>query len=115
MLLDNYYEKCVLMEKKRVSDGESGWLTTWMEGLEFEAAIIVDQSMQARVAEKEGVTGVYTVTTTRATPLEFHDVFKRTKDGAIFRVTSHGGEKQSPKVGTLDISQVTAERWELTS
>ena len=70
--------------------------------------------MQSRIAEKEGVTSVYTVTTRRATPLSFHDVFKRLSDGTIFRATSNGEDKQSPAVGTLDMCQVTAERWELT-
>ena len=43
-----------------------------------------------------------------------HDVFKRLSDGAIFRVTSNGSDKQAPTVGTLDMCQVTAEKWELT-
>ena len=70
--------------------------------------------MQSRIAEKEGVTSVYTVTTRRSTPLSFHDVFKRLSDGAIFRSTSDGAEKQSPSVGSLDMCQVTAEKWELS-
>ena len=114
-LLDNFLKyKCVLMEKKRTPDGAGGWITEWTEGAEFEANIVLDQSLQARVAEKEGVPSVYTVTTRRSTVLEFHDVFKRLSDGTIFRATSNGADKQSPKTGTLDMCQVTAERWELT-
>ena len=60
------------------------------------------------------LTSTYTVTTRRSTVLEFHDVFKRLSDGTIFRATSNGADKQSPKTGTLDMCQVTAERWELT-
>ena len=92
----------------------SNWLVEWESGMEFNAAVILDTSMQSRIAEKEGVTSVYTVTTRRSTPLSFHDVFRREKDGGIFRVTSNGADKQSPEFGTLDICQVTAERWELT-
>ena len=81
-LLDNFLKyKCVLMEKKRTPDGAGGWITEWAEGAEFDANIVIDQSLQARVAEKEGVTSVYTVTTRRSTVLEFHDVFKRLSDG----------------------------------
>lgn len=113
-LLDNFLqEKCVLVEKKRTPDGAGGWLTEWVDGAEFGAAIILDTSMQSRVAEKEGVTSVYTVTTRRSTPLSFHDVFKRLSDGTIFRATSNGTDKQSPAVGSLDMCQATAERWEL--
>lgn len=113
MLIDNFSTRCRLMEKRREPDGEGGWITQWADGAEFEAAIIRDSSMQARIAEREGVTSVYTVTTSKSTPLDFHDVFKRVSDGVIFRVTSTGGEKESPRGSTLDISQVSAERWAL--
>lgn len=113
-LIDNFFTACVLMEKTREPDGAGGWSVAWSEGAEFEACIVRDTTMQSRVAEKEGVTSVYTVTTRRATPLSFHDVFKRLSDGTIFRATSDGADKQSPGVGSLDMCQVTAERWELT-
>ena len=41
------------MEKKRTPDGEGGWATEWTPGAEFDAAIILDTSMQSRIAEKE--------------------------------------------------------------
>lgn len=114
-LLDYFFQnKCVLMERTREPDGAGGWSVAWAEGAEFDAAIVLDTSMQSRIAEKEGVTSVYTVTTRRANPLSFHDVFKRLSDGAIFRATSDGADKQSPEVGSLDMCQVTAERWELS-
>lgn len=115
MLITYMMTPCVLMEKKRTPDGEDGFLVQWAEGADFDAVIVHDQTMQARIAEKEGVTSVYTVTTRRGTLLEYHDVFKRVSDGAVFRVTSNGGDKKSPEFGTLDIAQVTAERWELTT
>lgn len=115
MLITYMMTPCVLMEKKRTPDGEGGFLVQWAEGADFDAVIVHDQTMQARIAEKEGVTSIYTVTTRRGTLLEYHDVFKRVSDGAVFRVTSNGGDKKSPEFGTLDIAQVTAERWELTT
>ena len=39
----------------------------------------------------------------------------KTKDGKIFRVTSNAGEKETPASSNLDIAQVMAEKWELTS
>lgn len=113
-LIDNFFTACVLMEKTREPDGAGGWNVAWSDGAEFDAAIVRDTTMQSRIAEKEGVTSVYTVTTRRSTPLSFHDVFKRLSDGAIFRATSDGVEKQSPGVGSLDMCQVTAEKWELS-
>lgn len=114
-LIDSMMEKCVIMNKSKTSDGEGGTVTAWVEGAEIEAAITLDSTMQARVAEKQGVTSVYTITTKRNVVLEYHDVIKRLDDGKIFRVTSDGSDKKSPNVSSLNMSQVTAEKWELTT
>lgn len=111
-LIDEMMEPCNIMNKTQESDGEGGTYTTWTEGPEIQAAIVMDSSITARRAEQEGVTSVYTITTKKENPLAYHDVIKR-KDGAFFRVTSEANK--SPKVSTLNMHQVTAERWELTS
>ena len=113
-LIENMMERYILMEKVRIPDGEGGFIPTWNDGITFDAAVTRDSTMQARIAEKEGVTSVYTVTTHRNTVLEFHDVIKRVSDGTIFRITSNGNEMKSPAVSNLDICQVTAEGWRLT-
>ena len=99
--------------KKRVPDGLGGFETSWADGDEFDAAIVKDQSLQARTAEKQGVSSVYTITTARGVALEYHEVFRRVSDGAIFRVTSDYTDSRPPDVATFDFEQVTAERWEL--
>ena len=113
-LIDNMMTECTLLQKVRESDGEGGFTVSWEDGAQFQAAIVLDNSELARVAEQEGNKRQYTITTSRAAVLDFHDVLRRESDGAIFRVTSMGGETVSPIVSTLDISQVRAERWELT-
>lgn len=113
MLIDDFNEACVLLEKTRAPDGEGGFHTAWQEGAAFSAAVVCDQSLQARVAEKQGVSSVYTVTTRKNAMLEYHDVFKRLSDGKIFRVTSDGDDVQTPKRAAFQFSQVTAEEWEL--
>lgn len=113
-LIDAFKEPCVLMEKQRVSDGEGGWTTSWVEGAAFNAAIVRDTTLAARVAEKEGVSNVYTVTTDTNAHLEFHDVFKRTRDGQVFRVTSNGDDMKTPDVATFQFEQVSAEEWVLS-
>ncbi len=112
-LLEEMCTQCVFMDKKRVSDDAGGFLTTWTEGAEFSAAIAFSTSVEARVAEKQGVTSLYTVTTPRGMTLEYHDVFKRLSDGKIFRVTSDGDDKETPKSSALDMRQVTAEEWSI--
>lgn len=112
-LFEEFYEPCVLMEKVRVSDGEGGWVTKWDDGPEFVAAIVMDSTLQARVAESEGMKSVYTVTTPQNINFDFHDVFKRLSDGKAFRVTSDPTDKQTPDVATFSFEQVTAEAWEI--
>ena len=112
-LLQEGMEPCRLLEKKRVPDGEGGLMTSWQDGPEFMAAVVCDQNMEARVAEKEGVTSLYTVTCAKGAKLDYHYVFKRLGDGKIFRVTSDGDDKKTPERASFHVSQVTAEKWEL--
>lgn len=110
-LLEESMSDVVFLEKVRQSDGEGGFITAWNEGEPFKAAITFDTSIQARTAEKQGVTSLYTVTTRKSVVLEYHDVFKRKSDGKIFRVTSDGDDKFTPTSASLNMRQVTAEEW----
>ena len=112
-LLSDALETCVMMDKRTEPDGYGGYTTAYTEGAEFKAAIVFDASMEARTANKQGVTSLYTVTTTRALTLEYHDVFKRIRDGKVFRVTSDGDDKFTPQSTALDMRQVTAEEFRL--
>lgn len=112
-LLSDAMDTCVILNKVTESDGYGGYRATWTTGAEFKAAIVLDTSIQARTAEKQGVTSLYTVTVGRAMMLEYHDVFKRLRDGKILRVTSDGDDKFTPNSTALDMREVTAEEWEL--
>jgi hypothetical protein len=112
-LIETMMVDCVRMDKRAVSDGEGGWITEWVEGAPFQAAIVRNNSLNAKVAEKQGVTEVYTVTTNRGIILELMDVFKRVKDGAIFRVQSNAIDSETPTVATFQFEQVSAEKWKL--
>ena len=101
-LLDDALETCVMMDKRTQPDGYGGYISTYTEGAEFKAAIVFDTSMEARAAEKQGVTSLYTVTTTRALTLQYQKVF---------RVTSDGDDKYTPASTALDMRQVTAESY----
>lgn len=112
-LLSEAMESCAMLTKTVVNDGYGGYVTTWTESVKFEAAIVFDTSIQARVAEAQGVSSLYTVTTKKNLHLEYHDVFRRNNDGKIFRVTSDGDDKYTPASASLNMRQVTAEEWEL--
>lgn len=112
-LLDEAMEECVMLDKVTAPDGYGGKTITWSEGADFKAAIVFDTSMQARMADAQGVRSRYTVTTPKAFAMEYHDVFKRKRDGKIFRVTSDGDDKYTPDSATLNMRQVTAEEFVL--
>ena len=112
-LFRNFMELCVHMDKRTVDDGQGGYETEYMDGAEFMAAVIKEKTLAARVAEKQGVTEVYTVTMDPNVQLDFHDVFRRVSDGATFRVTSNAKDSQTPSVASFAFTQVSAERWTL--
>lgn len=111
-LLTEQMESCILLNKQTVNDDYGGFITTWTDGAEFKAAIVFDTSIEARAAEVQGVHSLYTVTTSRNVVLQYHDVFRRQRDGKIFRVTSDGDDKFTPQSAGLDMRQVTAEELE---
>lgn len=113
-MIEESMERVCFMEKVRTPDGEGGFITRWEEGAEFKASITFDTSMQARIADKQGVSSLYTVTTAKNAKLEFHDVLKRLSDGKIFRITSDGDDKQTPARAVFgQYLQVSAEEWVL--
>ncbi len=114
-LLSEAMEPCVMIDRRTQRDGYGGFITEWIEGAPFQAAIVLDSSMQARVAAAQGVTALYTVTTGKQINLQFHDVFRRERDGKIFRCTSNGDDKHTPATASLNMRQVSAEEWSLPS
>lgn len=113
-LFESMMVPCIRMEPKRSPDGSGGHTTTWEDGATFKAAIVRDTSTEARIAEAAGTVEHFTVTTSRAVTLKYHDVFRRLSDGKTFRITSGNTEKCAPACSRLDIAQATAEAWRLT-
>lgn len=113
-LLSESMEQCVMYNKTSSPDGYGGRQDTWQEStVKFPAAIVFSTSIEARRAEAEGVKSLYTVTVGREMMLEYHDVFKRLRDGKIFRVTSDGDDSFTPASSSLNMRQVTAEEWSI--
>lgn len=113
-LMDRMTEDLALVELKRNEDGEGGFTENWTEGAHFCGAITFNNSLDAQIAQADGVTSVYTLTTRKSVKLGYHDVFKRIRDGRYFRVTSDGSDKQTPEGALLNMRQVSAEEWRLT-
>lgn len=114
-LLAEGMELFTVINKSIESDGEGGQITVWRDGLQFQAAAVLDSSTEARIGEVQGLTAVYTIVTRKAINLQYHDVVRRERDSKIFRITSDGDDKATPAAASniMDIREVTAEEWRL--
>lgn len=113
-LIDEQMESCTMVDKRSIPDGQGGFDYEWVDGATFNAAVTKDSSLQARIAEKQGVTEIYSITVPRGVILRVNDVVKRNSDGAIFRVTSNIVDDETPNRASFQYGQVTAEKWVLT-
>lgn len=112
-LIDEKKELCVRLTISAAGDGMGGYDGGWTEGAEFLAAIVKGDTVATRTAEKQDIAERFTVTVDKGLVLDFHDVFRRKSDGAVFRVTSNIKDSETPPRATFQIGQVYAERWEL--
>lgn len=100
-----------MLVKTSGPDGRGGSATQWVDGASFDAAIVYDNSTQAKIARAAGVKELYTITTTKSVNLQFHDVFRRESDDKVFRCTSNGTDKKTPSSASLNMRQVEAEEF----
>lgn len=112
-LLSEAMESFIPVSKVQTDDGVGGQITVWTDGTPINAAVVKDTSTEAKIAEKSGVTAVYTITTTKDINLQYHDVLRRVSDGMIFRVTSKGTDNCTPASAGLNMRQVDAEEWSI--
>ena len=112
-LLNDFARPCVLMERKGVPEGEGGEKTVWADGTPFTNYQALNTSMEARRAEKEGLTRLSSALVDKALHIKYGDYFKDTGTGLTYRVTSNPGEKEAPKSATFALKYFTAERKEL--
>lgn len=110
-LLDATREECVMLDRRSVNDGYGGITYQWIAGASFSASIAFDSSIEGVKAQAAGATALYTVLTDKSINLQYHDVFRRTSDNKIFRVTSDGDDDKTPKTAGLNLRKVRAEKW----
>lgn len=87
-----------------------GWTTEWTESAEFPMLLTLNSSMEAKIAEKQGVEDIYTGQVERDFPIAFNDYFKRPADGAFFNVTSNPDEDATPKDAGLSYKVFSAKK-----
>ena len=109
-LIDDALEDCVILDKRTQKDGYGGVVTTYTDGATIQAAIVFDDSIQARTAVVQGVRDA----TRRNVVLQYHDVIRRLKDGKVLRITTDGKDKETPQGAGLDMRVVKAEEFTIT-
>ena len=112
-LLNEAMKDCQRIYVIKIDDGYGGEKTQIIKGAHIQCAIVLNNSIEAQIAQKQGIKAFYTITTSKDLNLQYHDVIKRLDDGAIFRVTSDGDDYKTPDSAGLDMRQVNAEKWEL--
>ena len=112
-LLTQMMEDCQILNKTTSDDAYGGYNVVWTDGAKFKAAIAKNGSPEVLVAEQQGITEQFTVVVQEGISLDYHDVFKRLSDNAIFRVTSQTKDATAHPASTVRIAVVTAERWVL--
>lgn len=109
-LLDDFARECVLLERHREPDGAGGYVTEWQETISFLNYQYLNNSLEAKRAEKEGVTSVYTALVEQDVPIEYGDYYVDKTTGNTFRVTSNPEEKHTPKSSYMRFKTFSAER-----
>ena len=107
-IYDEAFTDCTFIIETKERDKYGSWKKAYKDGETFRAAIPFQNSVQDRVAQQQGVKDIYDVYTKDLT-LDFHDIFRREKDGTIFRVTSNGKDNKTPDSAWLKASKVSAE------
>ena len=112
-LLDEYTTECVLLTKTRQDDPVGGYQTVWTDGARFSAAWEYQSAPEVQVAEQQGVSRVYNIYVDKTLDLDYREVFRRTDNNQIYRVTNPGTDRKTPAFSRLNRRLVEVEKWEL--
>lgn len=112
-LIEAFYQPFKFMELTRKPNGLGGFEELYKEGAEFNGALVMDTTTQARIAEKQGVTSLYTLTVPLDVPLRYGDLFRSVETGDTYRITSRTGEKKTPSVASFQFQNFSAELYSL--
>lgn len=109
-MIEDTFESLNMVDKKSISDGFGGVIEGWVDGADFMGSIVLDNSTNGRIAEKQGVTNIYTIITKDNVKLVFNDVIKRKSDNQLFKIKSLNNlENRQPDTATMKVRVATAE------
>ena len=102
---------CHIIDKVTYDDPYGGAVLVYRVGASIDVAIIKDSTTEAIVAEKQGITEIFTVVTNKGSLLDYHSIIRRDSDKEYFIITSRQKDSEAPAQSTVQIGKVTAERW----
>lgn len=108
-MLDEFAKEYTIVNRLTVPDGLGGTTTEWVDGAVIEMAESFDNSVEMKIAEKQGVTAVYSFLAKNNVILPYHTVLRRNEDGVTLRITSQTEDKKTPESSTLDARYYEAE------
>lgn len=105
-------EDYIVLNRVMQSDGLGGQMYTIVEGLSFKGLIILNQSIEGQIAQKQGVTGIYTFAYPKNLKIPPKTILRRIKDGKIFRTTDLEGNA-TPDISSLNMRVTRLEDYTL--
>lgn len=105
-------EKFKIMARS-ITSGPFGTKTVWTEGAEFDCLFSFNNSIEALVAEKQGVTSFWNGIVHKATNVKYYEIIKRVSDGEVYRVTSNPNDYEIPSIASFSVKAFTAEKYKL--
>jgi len=112
-LMDEYAVECTLLVKTRTEDPVGGYTTSWTDGTKFAAAWEYESAPEIMVAEQQGVNRTYHIYVDKTLDLDYHEAFRRTDNGQIYRVVNPGTDRMTPSFSRLNRRLIEVEKWAL--
>ena len=101
-------EEFVVMNINLTDDGYGGQAYRIVEGLHFNAVLILGNSIQAEIAQKQGATGIYTLVYPKNLDIPARTVIRRIKDGKYLRTIELDGNPM-PDEASIEVKVTRAE------
>lgn len=108
------YSDFNILNKTVKDDDYGGFKEYYAIGAAFDGVLVLDNSIEAQRAEKEGVTGLYTLTVEKKYRLPWHTVIAKSGDmSQTYRVTTKD-DNSTPDTTALNLRTVNVEEYDIT-
>lgn len=111
MALSDFYKDITFLNKISQSDGLGGIEFVYIDGVSFKGVITRESNIQTRIAEREGLKAIYTLSTSKNIQIDFGDLIKC--ENKVYKVVSIKNELQTPSFSSLDLQQYELEKYEI--